>query len=127
MEVITNAPIYVEGNESFLNVGGKDKKKKDKKTGEKIAKGWENVKESDLGKFLIASGGKYLVDKYGDTTYVNDGTGTPGPGTDLPPVGDDKEKSTMSTGAKIAIGVSVAAVLGLVIYFATKGKTSKKK
>ena len=28
MEVITNAPIYVEGNESFLNVGGKDKKKK---------------------------------------------------------------------------------------------------
>lgn len=126
MEVITNAPIYVEGNESFLNVGGKDKKKKDKKTGENLKKGWQNVKESDLGKFFIASGGQYLVDKYGNSTYAGgggqEGSGSGAPSSELPPVGDDETKSKMSTGAKVAIGVTAAVAIGVIIYFVTKKK-----
>lgn len=127
MEVITNAPIYVEGNESFLNVGGKDKKKKDKKTGENLKKGFQNIKESDLGKFFIASGGQYLVDKYGNSTYAggggdNEGGGSGAPTSQLPPVGDEETKSKMSTGAKVAIGVTAAVVVGVIIYFVTKKK-----
>ena len=128
MEVITNAPIYVEGNESFLNVGGKDKKKKtDKKRGENLKKGFQNIKESDLGKFFIASGGQYLVDKYGNSTYAggggdNEGSGSGAPSSELPPVGDDETKSKMSTGAKVAIGVTAAVAIGVIIYFVTKKK-----
>ena len=126
MEVITKAPIYVEGNESFSYVDDKKKKKKDKKTGDKIVKGLQNVKESDLGKFFIASGGQYLVDKYGQNAYnpnaTSDDAGTGN--SQLPPVGDQGgDTKSMTTGAKVAIGVTVAVVLGVVIYFATKKKS----
>jgi hypothetical protein len=70
----------------------------------------------DKAKGLIGSG-----KVQGVLAALNQGQG--GMNTSVAPIAPpEPEKKGMSTGAKIGIGVGIAAVIGAIIYFVKKGK-----
>lgn len=128
MKVITNAPILTnvgnnyEEEAVFSGVNGKKEptqaeklaKEKEGLTWDKITGGWKKAQESGMIDTLLGLFGK------GGQTQTQYTAGNYQP---VIPVDDTKEKEEgLSTGMKIALAVGGVAVVGAIIYFATRKK-----
>jgi hypothetical protein len=130
MKVITNAPIltnvssnYDIASADFSGVNGttepsqteKLAKEKQGLTWDKITGGWTKAQESGMVDTLLGLFGK------GRQTQNTTGTYNPL----VQPTGNlttEKEDEGMSTGMKIGLAIGGVAVVGAIIYFATRKK-----
>lgn len=119
MNVLTDREIH-------YNAKGKDEKKGlFKNFGEKV----KNLKQNQLFQTGAAAYGGYLQQKYQGGGFqpleTADSNPTSNKGPQVTVTGDEPKKG-MSTGTKIGIGIGVAAIIGIVIFVATKKNKAKK-
>jgi len=122
MNVLTN-------NDVFYDVRGKKKKEKRQKPAGGFRQRVQNIKNNPLFQTAAGAYGGYLQQKY-QTGNVDVSAGgqqalVSGEFIPPPPPGEVK-KEPMTTTTKIAIGVGVAALIGVAVFFIMKNKNKKK-
>lgn len=128
MKVITNAPIltnvsnnYEKASADFSGANGttepsqaeKLAKEKQGLTWDKITGGWKKAQESGMVDTLLGLFGKGTQNQYTTGSY----------NPQVQPTDTIvKEDTGMSTGMKIGLAIGGVAVVGAIIYFATRKK-----
>jgi hypothetical protein len=121
MNVLTN-------NDVFYDVKGKKKKEKKQKPAGGFRQRVQDIKNNPLFQTAAGAYGSYLQQKY-QTGNVDVSAGGQQPvvsGEFTPPAAGEVKKEPMSRTTKIAIGVGIAALIGVAVFFIMKNKNKKK-